>query len=131
MSWEINTATTPIYTRCLLCNTGNASIKGNGSNICAPITNTNGLIPNCLYEYGSKSYCYQCNEGWILSADAKTCVAHGVTTQVANCVQLDITGLACQVCGAGHPMINNTMCKKGYMVWASALVLLVGSMLFY
>jgi hypothetical protein len=131
LSWDVTTIPLNWYTRCLLCKEGFASLKGNGSETCSSGTNANSLIAHCLYEYGTKSYCYQCKEGWVLSADAKTCIAHGATTQVANCVQLDITGAACQVCGAGHPMINNTSCKRGYLVWASALVLLVGSMLFY
>ena len=128
-SYDISSTST--MTRCLLCNTGFASLKGNGSATCDSFPNSNALITNCLHEYGTKSYCYQCKEGWVLSADAKTCTIDGATTQIANCVQLDITGAACQVCGAGHPMINNTSCKKGYLVWASALVLLVGTMLFY
>jgi hypothetical protein len=130
MAWDVLIPTTK-STRCLLCKTNYAGIKGNGSDLCDDDGSSTTLIADCLYEYGTKSYCYQCKEGFILSADAKFCVNHGATTQVPNCVQLDITGLACQVCGAGHPMINNTMCKRGYMVWASALVLLVGSMLFY
>jgi len=131
-SYEI-TAGSSDESKCLVCITGAGAEKKGGGKKCSSVTGTLAapLITNCLYEYGSKSYCYQCKEGFIMSADRKTCTTHGLNTHVKNCIQLDITGNGCKVCGTGNPMINDKLCQKGNLILVSALVVLVASFMWY